>query len=102
MVVRAGPEQSHPRDTSQGSGEFQLCLWGREKVLGGREMCSPESPLARDRAGPRASKWLPCFAHALSCCRDGQRQTMRLYPGEPTPHVEIGDEGHSVPPPQKD
>lgn len=25
---------------------------------------------------------------------------MRLYPGEPTPHVEIGDEGHSVP--QKD
>lgn len=48
-----------------------LCLWGREKVLGGREMCYPESPLARDRAGPGASGCpLPMPSHAAEMGKD--------------------------------
>lgn len=66
MVVRAGPEQSHPGILLRGQVSFSSMPMVEKIGMGGREMCSPESPLAHDRASPRATKWLPCFAHALS------------------------------------
>lgn len=70
MVVRAGPEQSHPGILLRGQGRFSSVPLWREKVLGGREMCSPESPLTHDRAGPRASGCPALPSHAVEMGKD--------------------------------